>query len=320
MSIPRTRPATARLLLLALVAAVVGAVAEVRTSSATSMLTAEDAELLFGDVAGPGVDADAERIRIAAHLERVESELRRRDVSHLSDAQRTARARHLEVLREYRLAGVFPLNHDFRDAREPYFIDAHGTLCAMAYLIARSGAGDLVERVAASRNNAYIAELASDPELIAWLDAAGLTAEEAGMIQPTYDWQPPQEERDPDAVTTGYAVSTVASTGLGIASVVLNAQVRHAPERFAGALGVASGTLAIGLGAARLNRSGETQRYAIWNAALGSLVTAVGVRTLIAAGSDRGAQARSGPDAGPTVEAMPMVTPSGGGVSLRIRF
>lgn len=44
----------------------------------------------------------------------------------------------------------------------------------MAYIIDRSGRADIVAKVAASRNNAYISQLAGDPALIAWLDSAVL--------------------------------------------------------------------------------------------------------------------------------------------------
>ena len=71
----------------------------------------------------------------------------------------------------------------------PFFRDGQGALCAMAYLIERSGRRDLVDRVALTRNNAFIAELANDPELRVWLDSVGLTVTEAARIQPTYRWR-----------------------------------------------------------------------------------------------------------------------------------
>jgi uncharacterized protein (TIGR03382 family) len=68
----------------------------------------------------------------------------------------------------------------------PYFIDADGTRCAMAHLMELGGAGALVAEVAGTNNNAYVAELAADDRFLAWLDAAGLTVEEAARIQPSY--------------------------------------------------------------------------------------------------------------------------------------
>ena len=68
----------------------------------------------------------------------------------------------------------------------PFFRDGHGAFCAMAYLIERSGRRDLVDRIASTRNNAFIAELANDPALRVWLDSVGLSVTEAARIQPTY--------------------------------------------------------------------------------------------------------------------------------------
>ena len=49
-----------------------------------------------------------------------------------------------------------------------------------------SGESDLVNYVAQTQNNAYVSQLAALPEVVSWLDESGLTAEEAGRIQPTY--------------------------------------------------------------------------------------------------------------------------------------
>ena len=68
----------------------------------------------------------------------------------------------------------------------PFFRDDRGVLCAMAYLIDRSGRRDLVDRVAATRNNAFIAELADDSALRAWLDSVGFSVTEAARVQPSY--------------------------------------------------------------------------------------------------------------------------------------
>jgi hypothetical protein len=91
----------------------------------------------------------------------------------------------LEELALYRLAGRFPENDRF-EAMTPFFIDRHGTRCAMAHLMEIGGAAELVQEIARTKNNAYIAELARDPRVVAWLDAAGLTVAEAARIQPSY--------------------------------------------------------------------------------------------------------------------------------------
>lgn len=128
----------------------------------------------------------AETARIRRHLATVEAELRARDVSTLTPAQREARTKNLDVLHAYWTRGAFPVNTDFPGRRVPYFIDRYGTRCAMAYLIEQSGRGDLVHRIATTQNNAYVRDLQTDAELAAWLRENGLTAAEAAHIQPTY--------------------------------------------------------------------------------------------------------------------------------------
>ncbi|MCY1064608.1 hypothetical protein OV090_07540 [Nannocystis sp. RBIL2] len=127
-----------------------------------------------------------ERVRLRAHFREVMAELRARDVSELSDAQRQARARLIAELERYAAAGRFPHNHCVPGHRVPVFVDGHGTRCAVAHLIESTGHAALVARVAASRNLGWIHEIAADAELRRWLDECGISAAEAGRIQPSY--------------------------------------------------------------------------------------------------------------------------------------
>jgi hypothetical protein len=127
-----------------------------------------------------------EAARLRAHFREVLAELRAKDLAHLSLPQRAARARRIAELERYAGAGRFPRNLDSPGVPIPYFVDANGTHCAMAHLIASTGAGELVARVAAAKNNAFIRELSADPELLSWLEEAGLTVAEAARIQPSY--------------------------------------------------------------------------------------------------------------------------------------
>lgn len=165
--------------------------------------------------AEPGNVAPATEVaRIQARLKQVERRLRSRDVSHLNAAQRTARAAALDALRDYRERGIFPHNHDFPGRRVPYFVDKHGRLCALAYLMARSGRSDLVARIAATSNNVSVLELANDAELGAWLERNGLALEEAASIQLAYNgWGPGLSEAD-DGPNPGYAVASALARGL----------------------------------------------------------------------------------------------------------
>lgn len=133
------------------------------------------------------LDDDAlARLRLRMHFASVLDELGRRDVGHLSEAQQAAREEHLAELLRYAKQDCFPKNRDFSDELMPYFIDADGTRCAMAHLIEQSGSADMVARIANTKNNAFVRELASDPELVRWLEKAGLAPEEAARIQPSY--------------------------------------------------------------------------------------------------------------------------------------
>ena len=138
-----------------------------------------------------GPEPLAQRLEVArlrAHFDSVDAELRHANTLQFTPSQRRVRATLIGWLQEYRDAGQFPRNDRFAEAM-PFFRDGYGALCAMAYLIERSGRRDLVDRVASTRNNAFIAELANDRELRVWLDSVGLSVAEAARIQPTYRWR-----------------------------------------------------------------------------------------------------------------------------------
>ena len=145
------------------------------------------------DVSNNGPEAPARRLEVArlrAHFDSVDAELRHVNELHFTQRQRRARAVLIVWLGEYRDAGQFPRNDHFPARAMPFFRDGRGALCAMAYLIQRSGRRDLVDRIALTRNNAFLFELADDPELGAWLDSVGLSVTEAARIQPSYPAEP----------------------------------------------------------------------------------------------------------------------------------
>src|SRR5947199_6066990 len=129
--------------------------------------------------------AAAERIRLRAHFDSVERELRARDVSGLTPAQRAARARVLNILRTYQARGVFPRNTDFPDRDVPVFIDWRGTRCGFAYLVEQTGHEDLVLRIAATRNYARVPELKDDAEVGRWLAHNGIRLAEMSQMHPS---------------------------------------------------------------------------------------------------------------------------------------
>jgi hypothetical protein len=142
----------------------------------------------------------------------------------------------------------------------------------MAYLIDRSGRRDLVDRVAFTRNNAYIAELADDPDLRVWLDSVGLSVAEAARIQPEY------EPFQPRGVSDDYAVASVLISGTALATLGLNF---IAPSRATGWAGIIAGSLGVIAGAANVDRNDGTQNVAAANLIIGGGAMAVGLYRLL---------------------------------------
>lgn len=222
-------------------AAICGSIATLLLTSTRDARSREDAEV-----------HRAEATRLRAHFDSVLAELNARDVADLLPRQRLARAELLQALARYRDGGVFPHNHDFAGTAVPYFRDEHGTLCAMAYLVATTGRHDIVDAVAAHRNNAYIPELATDMQLGAWLDSVGLTVAEAARIQPTYGGPPPPVIADRESARR-YVLPSVAVGATAAVSAAVNWSAR--PEQKgdrALLIGALSGLASTFLGAAVL--------------------------------------------------------------------
>jgi HEAT repeat protein len=134
--------------------------------------------------AGDGSPLPESEVRLLqAHYAGAERELRARDVSALSPEQREVRERLLDDFRAYRERGEFGRNLEDPESRIPSFVDDGGRPCAVANLMLATGERALVEEIAASRNHAWVAELASDRELGRWLERCGFTVEEAARIQ-----------------------------------------------------------------------------------------------------------------------------------------
>lgn len=267
---------------------------------------------------------DADIVRVREHLTRVEAELRAADVSALSSAQRAARERNVELLRGYRLAGIFPHNHTVAGRLAPVFVDEHGTHCAVGYLIARSGRDDIVAHIRALRNNATVPELADEPGLAAWLDRAGITLAEAARIQPAYG--PIDPPAGPDHA---YRTATIVGAGLGAATSVWNLLIdRNASTRpLAGTAGVIAGLgeLAIGVIGTTLDEDEHEVGggQVALNLGVGFVSTLLGGRSLL-----RRPDAATGADAPPPGERMqwtlspwlPSGTDRPPGVRLALRF
>lgn len=130
--------------------------------------------------------AGAEISRLDAHFRRVLSRLHQSPPPGLGPAQRRARASHLERLDRYRRRRRFPQNRRHSARMIPIFVDDMGTRCAMGHLIEGAGGEDLVMHVAKTRNHDRVHALTDLDDLVSWLEANGITADEAALIQPSY--------------------------------------------------------------------------------------------------------------------------------------
>lgn len=91
------------------------------------------------------------------------------------------RAHHLDVLRAYREAGVFPINTTVPGDGH-FLIDDHGTLCAVANLIAEDGHRDLIVVASRTDNGLLFGDVKSGP-IHDWILTSGFTQEEIARIQ-----------------------------------------------------------------------------------------------------------------------------------------
>jgi hypothetical protein len=230
------------------------------------------------NVSTPSFEA-AEQSRLRGHFATVERELLARDVSRLTTSQRARRTSLVHLLRRYSVEGRFPKNEHFPGQRIPYFRDAHGTLCAMAYLIASTGSGELVDNVARTRNNAYLPELTNEPGLTEWLDKHGLTAAEAARIQPTYGFPDPDSE-----VSEGFAMASVGLAVANGAAIMLNLQGGSRGALMGrGFFGIVAGAADIALGLTKKDGTGTALTLGVTDMLVGGISVALGVTSLVRA-------------------------------------
>lgn len=192
----------------------------------------------------PNADTD-DHIRIAAHLEYAEKELRQRDVSSLSAEMRSKRAHMLDLLHEYRSAGIFPKNYE-RSERKPCFIDQNGTICAVGYLVEQTAGRAAAEDINSRHKYATILEM-KDSKVDEWIAESGLSKEECAMIQPQYA---PGSTQNVNNVKPAFAISSTLLMGVNVASTAVNGiQIATGSLRGgAPALGIIGGTGQITLG------------------------------------------------------------------------
>jgi hypothetical protein len=264
--------------------------------------------------------ADREVARIRLHFDSVLVELQQGRTSELTPAQRERRTALVETLRAYRARGVFPHNHDFPGRAVPYFVDrGTGTLCAVAHLLASTGRRDIVDRVARTDNNAWVASLAGDTAFAAWLGANGITLQEAARIQVPYviaQPTPAQQRRN-----SVFAVASPVAAAGSLVSSVLNLRMNaDGHSRAASLVGVVSGVATASMGLMSVNKPGVPMAASVAGIGIGGLGVALSGRsiqrhTVAVRETERRAAAR-------TASIAPFVSTrgDGAGVSVSLRF
>lgn len=160
--------------------------------------------------------AEAEQARVRAHLLGALAALRDAPTDHLDDTRRARRAALAAHLAAYIAAGRFPRNTTGLPFT-PVFVDDLGTRCAVAALLDATGGAALVHAVADTDNLARVHTLAALPALRDWLDAQGLTVDEAAGIQPAYQARDVVDWRPAVAVVTEAAFGRSEGTGAHLA-------------------------------------------------------------------------------------------------------
>lgn len=121
---------------------------------------------------------------IATHLELVETFLRQRNTSTLSETQSANRSYLLQKLNSYWHERPFPVN-DYVAYKTPVFIDRSGNHCAVGYLMQQSGAENLAQQINREQKFAFVADIKTKG-VKQWADKNGFTLEELAWIQPSY--------------------------------------------------------------------------------------------------------------------------------------
>ncbi len=136
-------------------------------------------------LAAPLAAEQADRLRIQAHLSKVERQLRAAPVEQFTLAARGERVKLLDDLHRYWQAGVFPRNTGHPGERRPYFIDHEGRACAVGALVIASGERTLAEDIDRRFHTDYLRDM-SEPRVLDWASAHGFTVAELALIQPSY--------------------------------------------------------------------------------------------------------------------------------------
>ena len=194
-----------------------------------------------------------EDLRIKTHFEYVENLLRKKEMPYLSPKLREKRKQLLDLLHDYCTAGVFPRNYDYKETREPCFIDKDNKICAVGYLIEKTMGRPIAENINSKHKYERILEM-NDNTVDGWIETSGLTKEECAMIQPTYGSTPTVNA---NYISPAYGISSSVLGGLNLSLNTLNGiQIsKGANNKTIGMLGLLTGTGQTILGASMIPKT-----------------------------------------------------------------
>ena len=271
-------------------------------------------------LADPARDIEVARIR--AHFDSVLQELPARDLSALTLEQRGRRAAILTTLRAYRDRGDFPHNYDFPGQAVPYFVDrGTGTLCAVAYLLESSGHRDVVDRVVQLNNNVWVPELSGDTAFTSWLDRQGLTLAEAARIQVPYMGNQSPIVSALGSRSATYTVGSAIAVGGSVATSLWNIRGNEDGHRsLANYVGLTTGALTLGLGAAALSDRDAPAAVAPISLLAGGLTTYLSTRGFMRHRQYVSAERNRGVARAVVSPIFPVAGSNGAGLAVRVTF
>ncbi|MNJ85134.1 hypothetical protein D3C87_26010 [compost metagenome] len=135
---------------------------------------------------------------IQTHLEFVLSTLKSADLSNFTKTQREMRVHLIEVLSDYRLQGMFPVNYH-QSERIPVFIDEMDRHCAVGFLMKETGYENLARQISKADNYIWVKDLSGE-EVLKWQAMSGFTLEELKLIQGAYESYMPFALEQPNRI------------------------------------------------------------------------------------------------------------------------
>ncbi len=196
--------------------------------------------------------SDSEILRITTHLNYVTFLLESADVSQLNNSQLENRQHLISLLKIYTKENPFPKNYDYSNERRPTFIDRHGNICAVGYLVQQTVGQEVAEVINSEFKYEYLMKMESKL-LNDWLNEYGLTKKEAAMIQPTYGSSKTIE----NDIRTDYLVSSIGLAFLQVATTSYSFSDKHSEKSalYFSTLSAGLASVNIVLGLYNLNRT-----------------------------------------------------------------